>query len=175
MSTMVRDAVVLVGQQSMEPLWRYWDALLSYALGVVQSFAAFLSSMDMAHCNLPSSLLISVTKCSCVDTPLTVLACAEAHPPFNPFPLWCRSVLTMVDSNNHEYYIYNQYTLEELQAKSPKLQAFVDCMGLSNACSEFQDANRVLTSQGVTLYNVLVKCHENYQLHRWDQHAYILF
>ena len=175
MRTMVRDAVVLVGQQSMEPLWHYGDALLSYSLGVVQSFAAFLSSMDMAHCNPPSSLLTSVTKCSCADTPLTVPARAEAHPPFDPFPLWCRGVLTMVDSNNHEYYIYNPYTLEELQAKSAKLQAFVDCMGSSYACSEFQDVDRLLTSQGVTLYNVLVKCRENYQRHRWDPHAYILF
>ena len=33
----------------------------------------------------------------------------------------------------------------------------------------------MLTSQGVTLYNVLVKCRENYQRHRWDPHAYILF
>lgn len=126
----------------------------------------------MATCNAPNFVLNQQVLCACGDTELTI---PPAIPAVAGFDLWCTGTLSMVDSNNNQFIVYNPYTYQQLQAMASGLQAFVDCESSVNGYKCTAPADPVFAQQGINTINVLVKCRENFVNQRWDPAAYVLY
>jgi hypothetical protein len=162
---------------AIEPFVHVIDAFLCYLIGVIHSLGDLIMSQNMAACNPPDFYLQDVVNCSCGDDRLQIQA-ARRSESIPGFGLWCSGVLSMTDSNNKPFFVYNPYSYAELQAMSSGLQAYVKCVsGGSNGyqCPLPEGPDGIFRQQGVSLFNVLVKCRENYVKRRWDPAAYILY
>ena len=170
------NVVQQVVLRSVEPFLHYIDAALAYGIGVVSSLGALVTSQSMSLCNPPEFYLRDVVTCACGDQRLRIQAPRRSEG-LPEHALWCTGVLSMVDSNNQPFMIYNPYSYSELQAMASGLQAYVDCVAGSNGyrCPVPDEPTGVFLEQGVTLINVLVKCRENYVKNVWDSAAYALF
>ena len=163
--------------QTIEPFLHFTDAFLSYVIGVVHTLGALVMSQNMANCNPPDFYLQDVVKCACGDDRLAIQASRKGEG-LAGYGLWCSGVLSMVDSNNQPFFVYNPYSYAELQAMSSGLQDYVNCVsGGANGyqCPLPEGPGGIFRQQGVSVFNVLVKCRENYLKRRWDPAAYILY
>ena len=171
MSSTMTNVLNLALVQTIEPYLHAFDGVCTYLVGVVHSMGVMLESQYMARCNPPNYLLSDVAQCACDDMRLTI----PAQPRTEGMNLWCTGTLVMLDGANNEFVVYNPYTYQQLQAMASGMDAYLACASQSYDCETPYDAQRILSLQGVTLLNVLVKCRENYVKMQWDPAAYILF
>jgi len=158
----------------IEPIVHILDGLLAYMIGVGKALGGLVQSQNMARCSPPDFFLQDVVRCACGDHVLQIPD-ARRREGMQQAALWCTGVLGMMDSNNQPYYIHNPYTYAELQAKSARLQAYVECVARGSGYTCSPPNEPYFARQGVTTVNVMVKCRENFLKRRWDPAAYMLF
>jgi len=159
----------------IEPFMHVLDASITYLIGVVHSLGVLIMSQSMAKCNPPDFYLNDIINCACDDQRLSIPQVRKDES-IAESAFWCSGVLSMTDSNNNPYYVYNPYSYSDIQALSNGLQDYVDCVsGGSNGYQCTVPSNKFFSEQGVSILNILVKCRENYMNNRWDPSAYMLF
>jgi hypothetical protein len=174
-TSLVSNALERLVIAQIEPLLHIIDGLLAYLIGVGKALGTLVQAQNMARCSPPDFFLKDVVNCACGDHTLQIPA-SRRREGLREGALWCTGVLGMIDSNNQPYYVHNRYTYAELQAKSSKLQDYVECVGRGTQGYKCQPpTEEFFAKQGVTTANVLVKCRENFIKRRWDPAAYMLF
>jgi hypothetical protein len=175
------NAAQLMLIQQIEPLLHVADASLAYAIGVVHTLGVLVMSQNMARCNPPTFNMGDILQCACGDHRLQIPALRRGGG-MEDGALWCTGVLSMVDSNNQPYFVYNKFTYGELQAMSAGLDAYAKCLGTGAdgykcAPPEPQTPSdaEFFSQQGVTVTNVLVKCRDNFAKKQWDPYAFAFY
>ena len=175
------NAAQLLLIQQIEPLLHLTDAFLAYAIGVVHALGVLVMSHNMARCNPPTLNMTDILQCACGDHRLQIPGIRRKQG-VSDGALWCTGVLSMIDSNNQPYFVYNKYTYEQLQAMNAGLDAYAKCLGAGTTgykCSTPTPPNasdaRFFSQQGVSVANVLVKCRENFAKKQWDPYAFALY
>lgn len=175
------NAAQLLLIQQIEPLLHLMDAGLAYAIGVVHTLGVLVMSQNMARCNPPTFHLGDVLKCACDDHRLQIPVSTRTKT-IADGALWCSGVLSMVDSNNKPYFVYNKFSYAQIQAMNEGLDAYARCVGMGTAgykCKmqvpALDDGESFFGQQGVTVANVLVRCRENYAKKQWDPYAFVLY
>jgi hypothetical protein len=175
------NAAQLLLIQQIEPMLHFMDAMLAYTIGVVHALGVLVMSQNMARCNPPTFHLGDVLRCACDDHRLQIPDRARAQTAVDG-ALWCSGVLSMVDSNNKPYFVYNKFTYAQIQALNADLDAYATCVGTGTAgykCKlavpPIEDGEQFFRQQGVTVANVLVRCRENYARKQWDPYAFVLY
>lgn len=175
-TSIASNALQLLLIQQIEPFLHYMDAFLAYVIGIVHTLGVLVMSQSMAKCNPPDFYIKDVVKCACGDDRLQIVSARRAMgiPGHN---LWCSGVLSMIDSSNKPFYVFNPYTYAELQEMTAGLDAYVQCVADKKASGYKCPVPTVdfFARQGVTAVNVLVKCRENFVKKRWDPAAYVLY
>ena len=175
-TSIASNAVQLLLIQTIEPFLHFLDAGLAYLMGVVHTLGVWVMSQSMAKCNPPDFFLQDVVRCACNDHRLQIPSARRAETALDG-ALWCSGVLSMIDSNNQPYYVYNPYSYAQLQAMSSGLDNYTRCVSDKSrngyACEVPNDP--FFRTQGVTAVNVLVKCRDNFIKKRWDPAAYVFY
>ena len=179
--SIVSNAAQLMLIQQIEPLLHLADASLAYAIGVVHTLGVLVMSQNMARCNPPTFNLGDILQCACGDHRLQIPAQRRGGG-IADGALWCTGVLSMVDSNNQPYFVYNKFTYGELQVMSAGLDAYAQCLGsgvdgykCAPPAPQAQPDAQFFSQQGVTVTNVLVKCRENFAKKQWDPYAFAFY
>ena len=174
-TSLAANAVQRLFLMQIEPLLHILDGLLAYVIGVVQSLGVLIMAQNTARCNPPDFYLKDVVQCACGDHRLQIPA-ARSSEGAQAGALWCTGVLGLIDSGNQPYYVYNRFTYAELQAMSSGLQGYTECVSGGAGGYKCPVPNDPwFQAQGVSTFNVLVKCRENYMKKRWDPAAYMLY
>ena len=168
--------------QTLETVLHLIDAKISFLMGVVYGMADLLQSMDLSHCKMPDSLLNQTVFCACGDTPFKIPDQRRGEG-LVQMGLWCTGTLSMLDSANTQFVIYNPFTYSQLQEMGNGTDAYLACMSgssyvfgdSSNDCSSLLPTHPLLQAQGVSVLSVLTTCKANYMRKQWDQSAYVLF
>ena len=166
------------GGNSLETIMHGIDGQLSYAMGVLLGLSDLLASMDMAHCKMPDYFLNETVFCACGDTPFSIPEPRRTEGlPGAGF--WCTGTLSLLDSSNKPFILYNPYTYWQLQEMAGGTDAYLACMSSKlygqtpSSCDGFLQV--VPEFQGVSVLTVLTACKNNYMNSQWDKAAYILF
>ena len=174
-TSLAANAIQRLFLMQIEPLLHFIDGMLAYVIGVVQSLGILIMAQNTARCNPPDFNLKDVVNCACGDHRLRIPA-ARSMEGVQAGALWCTGVLAMIDSGNQPYYVYNKFTYAQLQSMASGLKNYTQCVS-SNAggykCPVPNDP--WFQAQGVSTFNVLVKCRENFAKKRWDPAAYMLY
>ena len=173
-TTLISNALLRLLITQIEPAIHIMDAFLAYWIGVVKALAGLVQAQNLARCSPPDFFLKDVVKCACGDQALQIPD-ARRNEGLASSPLWCTGVLGMVDSNNQPYYVHNPYTYAQIQAMSAGLEAYLACVGKATAYNCAPPANAFFDGQGVTVFNVLIKCKDNFKKKRWDPAAFMLY
>lgn len=174
-TSLAANALQRLFLMQIEPFLHIVDGSLAYITGVVQSLGVLIMAQNTARCNPPDFSLKDVVNCACGDHRLRIppLRSSEGVP---SGALWCTGVLGMIDSGNQPYYVYNKFTYAELQAMSSGLKNYTQCVSGGVGGYKCPVPNDPwFQAQGVSTFNVLVKCRENFLKKRWDPASYILY
>ncbi len=174
-TSLAANAIQRLFLMQIEPFLHIIDGALAYVIGVVQSLGILIMAQNTARCNPPEFSLKDVVNCACGDHRLRIPPARSAEG-VQAGALWCTGVLGMIDSGNQPYYVYNKFTYAQLQAMSSGLHNYTQCVSGSASGYKCQVPNDPwFQAQGVSTFNVLVKCRENFAKKRWDPAAYMLF
>lgn len=171
------NALQLVLIQQIDPFLHLIDASLAYATGVVHTLGVLIMSQSMAKCNPPDFFLKDIVKCACNDLRLQIPRHRRVEGA-KEGALWCSGVLSMVDSNNQPYYVYNPFTYAQIQEMTAGLANYTECVTSTSQTQGYTcpvPNDPFFKAQGVTAVNVLVKCRENFIKNRWDPAAYMVY
>lgn len=167
---------------TLEPLMHYLDGQIAFWMGVVYGLSDVLQSLDMAHCKLPDYFLNDTVFCACGDTQYVIPEVRRSEG-LQGVGLWCTGTLTMLDTSNQPFVIYNPFSYAELQSLAVGTDSYLACMsGKSYGgaedigdCHSLLPSTPVLDKQGVSVLTVLTACRNNYMHKQWDRGAHILF
>ena len=174
-TSLAANAIQRLFLMQIGPFLHALDGALAYILGVVQSLGVLIMAQNTARCNPPDFSLKDVVNCACGDHRLRIPP-ARSSEGVQASALWCTGVLGMIDSGNQPYYVYNKFTYAELQAMSSGLKNYTQCVSSGVGGYKCPVPNDPwFQAQGVSTFNVLVKCRENFLKKRWDPASYILF
>jgi hypothetical protein len=175
-TSIASNALQLLLIQQIEPFLHMLDADLAYVIGIVHSLGVLIMSQSMSKCNPPDFYIKDVVKCACGDDRLQIAGARRAQA-IPAHALWCSGILSMIDSSNKPYYVFNPYSYEQLQAMAGGLDAYVQCVAdaKTNGYKCPVPTIDFFARQGVSTINVLVKCRENFVKRRWDPAAYVLY
>ena len=176
-TSIASNALQLLLVQQIEPFLHMLDAFLAYIIGIVHSLGVLIMSQSMSKCNPPDFYIKDVVKCACGDDRLQIAGARRAQA-IPAHALWCSGVLSMIDSSNQPYYVFNPYSYAELQAMAAGLDAYVQCVADAKTNGGYKCPVPTIdffARQGVSTINVLVKCRENFVKRRWDPAAYVLY
>ena len=175
-TSLAANAIQRLFLMQIEPFLHVIDGMLAYIIGVVKSLGVLIMAQNTARCNPPDFSLKDVVHCACGDHRLRIPATRRTEG-VEAGALWCTGVLGMIDSGNQPYYVYNKFTYAELQAMSEGLKNYTECVS-STAGGGYKcpvPSDPWFQAQGVSTFNVLVKCRENFVKKRWDPAAYMLY
>ena len=161
---------------SLNSVMHVLDAQISYFMGVLSGLSDMLESVDMAHCKMPDYFLNDSVFCSCGDSPYSIQRREEG---LAEMAFWCTGTLSLLDTSNKPYVIYNPYTYAQLVAYASGADSYLACMSSKTYLAGQTNCNPpsapLLQSQGVSVLTVLTACKNNYLNMQWDKGAHILF
>ena len=169
------------GSQSLETIEHILDAWISYFMGILSGLADVLQSLDMSHCKLPDYFLNETVFCACGDIPFAIPP-ARKREGLADLALWCTGTLSLLDTSNVPFVIYNPYTYAQLQDFAVNSDAYLACVssklyvaGSSTGCDRLLPNAPALASQGVSALTVLTACKANYINKQWDKASHVVF
>ena len=166
------------GGNSLETIMHGIDGQLSYAMGVLLGLSDLLISMDMPHCKMPDYFLNETVFCACGDTPFSIPE-SRRKEGLPGAGFWCTGTLSLLDSSNKPFIIYNPFTYWQLQEMAGGTDEYLACMSSKLYGQTPSSCDGLLRSvpefQGVSVLTVLTACKNNYVNLQWDKAAYILF
>ena len=166
------------GGNSLETIMHAIDGQLSYMMGILLGLSDLLASMDMPHCKMPDYFLNETVFCACGDSPFAIPE-SRRREGLEGAGLWCTGTLSMLDSSNKPFVIYNPFTYWQLQAMADGSDEYLACMSSKLYNPGTSDCERFIPKvpefQGVSALTVLTACKNNYVNSQWDKAAYILF
>ena len=168
-ANLVQVAADSVTLAVLDPIMHTLDAILSYQIGIVSSFATVLQTFDMVHCVTPDVTLSTTAQCACGDQPLQIASIRAAE---KTYAYWCTGTLSLLMSDQTSRIVWNPYSFAELRSKmSVQLAAFLKCSeDATRSCTVPNDP--VFLSQGVNTMQVFTRCRQNYVNQQWDVGAY---
>lgn len=166
------------GGNSLEAIIHGIDGTLSYMMGVLLGLSDLLISMDMAHCKMPDYFLNETVLCACDDAPFAIPERRRQEGLYGA-GFWCTGTLSMLDSANKPFIIYNPFTYGQLQSMARGSDEYLACMSSRMYVQGSSDCASLLPTvpefEGVSVLTVLTACKNNYMNSQWDKAAYVLF
>lgn len=154
------------------------DAQISYLMGILSALADMLASLDLAHCKMPDYFLNQTVLCACGDHAYDVHD-DRRREGLAELALWCTGTLSLLDTSNRPYVVYNPYSYAQLQERAAGADAYLACMSSKTYLAGRTDchppADPVFQAQGVSVLTVLTACKNNYLNKQWDKGAGVLF
>lgn len=153
----------------------FFDATVSWLIGVVSAMQDLVSTVDWQSCRLPDVTTQNVGQCACGDASFRI-PLSRRQERAESGALWCSGLLLLTAVDGSDILVWNDFSLEQLLA-FPGLDAFMACLSnpVSGRCSAPEVSQ--FRQQGVELMQVISRCRSNYQRSKWDDAAvlYSLF
>jgi hypothetical protein len=130
-------------------------------------------------CKLPDASARHSFQCACGDTPYAIIA-ARASEDWQNNAFWCSTVMSMLDYDGTQMYVFNPYSLATLRAmvgapsRGMPLDQYLACVADDQSnCEPPSDA--VFETQQISMVAVYQRCLANYQSLQWDLSTHVLF
>ena len=151
---------------------RLFDAVVSYALGIVIALQDVLQTADWQSCRLPVTSTSNVGTCACEDV-IVCIPDKRRQETYAQSACWCSGLMLLTAIDGSDLVIWNPCSLEQLLGHRG-LQQFLDCLSSpysTQRCNSILPVLPAFEQQGIELMQVIAKCRSNYQKLRWDDAA----
>ena len=118
--------------------------------------------------------LRSYFKCACGDQAVSI-ATSRQHETYLDAAFWVSGVIQVIGSDGSPLWIWQPYSVAELQSKLGDLDGYLECMSTKGDSSCVAPTDPVFEQQQVPLLAVWTKVLSNYQGMVWDQGSFAIF